>query len=190
MSGESVTFAPLTPERWDDFARLFGPRGAYGGCWCMWFRQTGKKYEAGRGEKNREAMRGIVSTGVAPGILGYVDGEPAGWVAVRPREEYTRLERSRNMKRVDDEPVWSIVCFYIGKEHRGQGLMRVLINAAVEHAAANGARIVESYPLDPAAGPVSTDAGYHGLVPAFVACGFEEVVRRGKGQPVMRKRVA
>jgi hypothetical protein len=31
---------PLTPERWADFERLFGPRGAYGGCWCMYWRIT------------------------------------------------------------------------------------------------------------------------------------------------------
>src|SRR5690606_32344484 len=37
---------PLTPERWPDFERLFGRAGGYGGCWCMWFRQTGKEYEA------------------------------------------------------------------------------------------------------------------------------------------------
>ena len=35
----TLEFHPLTIERWGDFEKLFGPRGAYGGCWCMWWRK-------------------------------------------------------------------------------------------------------------------------------------------------------
>ncbi len=30
-----LKFLLLTPERWDDFEKLFGPHGAIGGCWRM-----------------------------------------------------------------------------------------------------------------------------------------------------------
>lgn len=110
-----VQILPVTAERWPDLERLFGKQGAYGGCWCMWFRQTGAEFTANRGEANRQAMCSIVEAGEIPGLLAYVDGVPAGWVSVGPREAYPLLERSRAAKRVDGEPVWSIVCFYTGR---------------------------------------------------------------------------
>ena len=182
-----VSFAALTPDRWDDLVRLFGARGAYGGCWCMWFRQTGKEYEANRGARNRDSFHEVVQHGPAPGILAYAGGEPAGWVAVSPRELFPRLDRSRSTKRVDDVPVWSIVCFFVHREHRGEGLVAALIQAAADFAAVNGASVIEAYPLDPSVAPVSVDAGYHGLVAAFKRAGFVEAVRRTARQPVMRK---
>lgn len=153
----------------------------------MWFRQTGAEYEQQRGAPNKAAMCGLVDAGQVPGLLAYVDGEPAGWVSVQPREAFPRLERSRAAKRVDEAQVWSIVCFYIGKGFRGQGLMRNLVDAAVDHAAANGATLVEAYPKDLEAGMISADAAYVGLLPVFRATGFVEVARRVKGRPVVRK---
>lgn len=153
----------------------------------MWFRQTGAEYEQRRGAANRAAMCGIVDRGEVPGLLVYVDRDPAGWVSVEPREAFPRLERSRAAKRVDDADVWSIVCFYIAKGFRGQGLMRRLVDAAVEQAAANGASVVEAYPKDLEDGIVSADAAYVGLLPVFKAAGFVEVARRVKGRPVVRK---
>ena len=188
IATREVRFEPLTPDRWEDFVRLFGPRGC-GGCWCMWFRQTGKEFEAGRGAKNRDAMCEVVDRGPVPGILAYAGDEPAGWVSLSPRERFPRLDRSRAMKQVDREPVWSIVCFYIGPAHRGAGLMQALIRAAEVLATEQGARVLEAYPHDPAVSPVSVDAAYHGVVPAFAAAGFHEVARRTAGQPVMRKQI-
>lgn len=178
---------PVTPETWGDFERLFGKRGAYGGCWCMWFRKAGKEWESARGAENKAEMCGLVDGGEVPGLLAYVDAEPAGWVSVEPREVFPRLERSRVAKRVDDAAVWSIVCFYVGKAFRGQGLMRRLLDAAVQHAAASGATMIEAYPKDLEDGLVSVDAGYVGLLPVFEAAGFVEVARRVKGRPVVRK---
>jgi GNAT superfamily N-acetyltransferase len=182
----TVTFEPLTPARWQSFEELFGTRGGYGGCWCMWFRQTGKEYAAGRGQRNKEAMRQVVDSGQPPGIIAFVDGEPAAWVSFSPREAFPRLDRSPRMKRVDDTPVWSIVCFYIGQRFRGQGMMGKLLEAAIDYARREGAQVLEAYPKDPSAGPVSTDAAYNGLVDVFRAAGFTEVARRAPIQPVMR----
>jgi hypothetical protein len=33
-----LTVLPVTPDRWDDFEKLFGKSGACAGCWCMWWR--------------------------------------------------------------------------------------------------------------------------------------------------------
>ncbi|HEY5579180.1 MAG TPA: GNAT family N-acetyltransferase, partial [Acidimicrobiia bacterium] len=108
---------PVTPERWADLELLFGPRGAVGGCWCMWNRQTSREYEAGKGESNRAALRSIVESGRVPGLLAYEGETPVGWVSLGPRAEFGRLQRSPVTKPVDDRPVWSIVCFFIPGPH-------------------------------------------------------------------------
>ena len=96
---------PLTADRWDDFEALFGANGACGGCWCQWFLLPNKIYETQKGEGNRQAMRQIVESGAVPGLLAYHEGQPIGWVAVAPRKDYSRLQRSRILRPVDDQPV-------------------------------------------------------------------------------------
>jgi GNAT superfamily N-acetyltransferase len=179
-----VEFAPVTPERWDDFEKLFGECGAYEGCWCMWWRLTRRQWTRQRGEGNRQAMKRIVDSGEAPGIIAYVGGEPAGWCSVAPREVFASLNRSPTLKRVDDEPVWSIVCFYVAPERRGSGLMASLVSAARDYAVSQGARIVEAYPREP--GGLGPPEAYLGVVPAFAKAGFVEVARRSAKQPIMR----
>jgi len=97
-----MEFHPLTPERWPDFEKLFGPRGAYGGCWCMWWRTTRSQFEKQGGEGNRRAMKNIVDSGEVPGIIAYADGQPVGWCSVAPRDSYGSLNRSPVLKRLDD----------------------------------------------------------------------------------------
>src|SRR3954454_12233698 len=109
MAGK-ITYRPLTPERWDDFATLFGPRGACGGCWCMTWRLPRSQFNEQKGDANRRAMKRIVAKGPPPGILAYDGKTPVGWRAVAPREVYAALERSRVLKPIDDQPVWSVSC--------------------------------------------------------------------------------
>src|SRR4030042_4605717 len=114
----SLEFRPLTSTRWNDLEQLFGPRGACGGCWCMWWRLPRSEFLRNRGEQNRKALKKIVDSGKVPGVLAYLDSNPIGWCAFAPRNEYPTLERLRILKKVDDEPVWSIVCFFVAKEFR------------------------------------------------------------------------
>jgi GNAT superfamily N-acetyltransferase len=180
------TIRPVTPERWAELEQLFGPRGATGGCWCMWFRLKRAEFEKRKGEANRRAFKGIVERGEVPGLLAYESGEPVGWCAVAPRENYTLLENSRILKRVDEQPVWSVVCFFIAKSHRQKGLTTALLKAAVAFAAKRGARIVEGYPVDPGESRIPAAFAYHGLAAAFRAAGFKEVARRSPTRPIMR----
>lgn len=180
------TILPLTPERWPDLEALFGPRGACAGCWDMWWRLPRSAFERGLGEGNREAFRSLVLTGAVPGLLAYLAGEPAGWCAVQPRDAYPSLSRSRILKPVDDQPVWSITCFYTAKAHRGKGLTVDLLRAAVDYACHHGAHIIEGYPIEPAHGRVANTAAFHGTAVAFRAAGFVEVARRSATRPIMR----
>jgi GNAT superfamily N-acetyltransferase len=186
----TVKVRPVTPSRWDDLVSLFGPSGAYSGCWCMWFRETSAEFDRNGNPGNRKALAALVRRNRRPGLLAYVDGRPAGWVSLAPRDEFGRIERSPALKPVDDRPVWSVVCFFIDKRFRGRGLGKRLLDAAVDHAAGKGARVVEAYPRDPSAGRRITSAeAFVGLLPMFEAAGFREVARRSKDRPIVRKEV-
>ena len=186
--GARYAFHPLTPDRWDDLARLFGPKGACGGCWCMWWRAAPADFRAGRSGGNRRAFRALVRSGAEPGVLAYEGDEPVGWCAIAPREAYPRLARSRVMAPVDEQPVWSVTCFYVDREHRGRGLTVALLDAAARFAAERGARIVEGYPTEPGAHQPDVFV-YTGVASAFQAAGFDEVARRSPHRPVMRRAV-
>lgn len=182
----SLRFNVLTPQRWDDIEKLFGERGACGGCWCMWWRLNRSQFNKQKGERNKEALKAIMDSGDVPGIIAYSGGEPVGWCAVAPREAFPALERSRVLKRVDDQKVWSVVCFFIAKSFRHRGLTVELLKAAVEYAKNRGGRIVEGYPVEPKSGKTVDAFAYTGLASAFLKAGFVEVARRSDTRPIMR----
>jgi GNAT superfamily N-acetyltransferase len=185
----TLTFQPLTARRWSDLEQLFGPRGAVGGCWCMWWRRTRSEFEACKGEANRSAFQAIVAAGDEPGILAYVDSEPIGWCAVAPREEYAGLQRSRTLKPVDDAAVWSITCFFIARRDRRAGVSAALLDAAVDFAQSRGARIVEGYPVEPRSPNAPDIYVWTGFRSTFQQAGFVEVARRSETRPIMRLRL-
>lgn len=186
MARESIEFHPATPARWRDLERLFGPRGACAGCWCMWARLPRAEFQAGVGAKNKRALRRIVAAGEPPGILAYVNGEPAGWCGLGPRADFRRLEKSKVLAPVDDRPAWSVVCFFVARPYRRQGLSVRLLREAVRHAAARGATLVEGYPTDTRSRAADAFV-WTGLATAFERAGFREVARRSRTRPIMRR---
>jgi GNAT superfamily N-acetyltransferase len=185
MPTQKITIEPVTAERWLDLESLFGERGACAGCWCMWWRLRRKEWNEMKGDGNKKALRKIVKSNSLPGLIAYVNGVPAGWCAVRPRDEFPVLNNSRILKPVDDEPVWSIVCLFVLAAYRKQGLSVKLIEAAVKHVKKQGGKIVEGYPTETAKLQPAAFV-YTGLASAFVSAGFEEVARRSKSRPIMR----
>ncbi|MDX1524254.1 MAG: GNAT family N-acetyltransferase [Anaerolineae bacterium] len=181
-----LEFEPVTPERWADLEQLFGPRGATGGCWCMLWRLKRSDYDRQKGDGNKQAMKSIVEHGPPPGILAYLEGEPVGWGAIQPREVYPALGRSRILKPVDEQPVWSITCFFVRKDLRGQGLSVRLIRAAVTYAASQGATIIEAYPVEPKSDNMPAVFAWVGFAASFRQAGFKEVLRRSETRPIMR----
>jgi GNAT superfamily N-acetyltransferase len=181
-----LEFYPLTAKRWTDFEKLFGKRGACGGCWCMWWRLKRSEFERQKGEGNRKAIKRIVDSGEVPGILAYAKGQAVAWCSVAPRETYSLLERSRTLKRVDDKPVWSIVCFFTAKPFRGKGITLKLLRAAIECVDKHGGKIIEGYPVEPKSGRMPDAFAYTGLVSTFRKAGFVEVARRSETRPIMR----
>lgn len=181
-----LEFHPLTLDRWKDLERLFGKRGACGGCWCMWWRLKRTEFERQKGEKNKAALKKIVRSGQVPGILAYADEKAIAWCSVGPRETYPALERSKVLKRIDDKPVWSVVCFFVAKPFRRKGVSVSILRATVEYAKKNGAKIVEGYPVEPKKGRWPDAFVWTGLPSAFLKVGFKEVHRGSPTRPIMR----
>jgi GNAT superfamily N-acetyltransferase len=191
MSSKSVPLAhlefyPVTPDRWRDLEKLFGEHGACGGCWCMWWRLKRSEFDQKKGAGTKRALKQLIAQGQAPGLLAYADGEPMGWCSVAPRKDFSALERSRILRRVDDEPVWSVVCFFVARPFRRKGVTNKLLTAAIEYAREHGARIIEGYPVEPKAGNVPDAFVFTGLASAFREAGFVEVTRRSETRPIMR----
>ena len=181
-----LTFRPLTASRWTDLEQLFGPRGACAGCWCMFWKMSNQEFRALVYEGTKATQKAIVESGHVPGLLAYVGTEAVGWIAVEPRDEYPRLARSRVLKPVDEQAVWSITCFFTRRDLRGQGVSVGLLRAAVEHVRRRKGKIVEGYPIEPKGGSLPAPFVYTGLASAFRAAGFKEVARRSATRPIFR----
>lgn len=190
MRSEPLKFHPVTSDRWNDMEKLFGPNGAYSGCWCMWWRITRSEFDRNKNPGNRRAMKKIVRDGPVPGILAYKDGEPIGWCSIAPREDFGSLNRSRVLKPIDEQPVWSIVCFFIHKEHRDTGVGAKLIEAAVEYAKMGGARIVEAYPTKPRGKRLDPVSSFMGIPKAFKRAGFKRVAEPSEAKVILRYEIA
>ena len=184
---------PLTPQRWDDLVTLFERPGCSipRGCWCMFYRESGRTLVpegSSARETRKRALKALADRGAVPGLIGYRDGRPIGWVSLGPREDYARLARSPVMKPVDDKPVWSIVCFVVDPKARGQGVAAALLKGAIEWARTNGVTLIEAYPVDKKK-PASDDSMWFGAKSMYDDAGFVEVARRKPTRPVVRKRL-
>jgi len=152
----------------------------------MLWRLTRKEFEAQKGEGNRRAMQRIVKSGEIPGLLAYCGKQPVAWCAVAPRENYPALERSRILKKIDDEPVWSISCFFIHKDYRKQGLSVRILEAVTAYVRKQGGKIVEGYPVEPKKGKTADAFAWTGPASFFGKAGFVECARRSETRPIMR----
>lgn len=182
---------PLTPQRWNDVVTLFERPGCSiaRGCWCMFYRESGKSVvptNLSLREARKRSLKKLVDRGVIPGLLGYRDGQPVGWISLGPRDDYARLARSPVMKPVDDKPVWSVVCFVVDPKLRQQGVAAALLNGALKWARDNKVNLVEAYPIDKSS-RAADDAMWFGAKSMYDNAGFVEVARRKPARPVVRK---
>ena len=168
----------LTPARLDDLTTLFEQGGDPKWCWCAYFRVRGMNWSNSTPASNRALLANLAERQTAPGLVAYRDDRAVGWVSIGPRADYERLAYSKVLAPLDDRPVWSIVCFVVGRRERGQGVAVALLGAAIEHARANGATSVEAYPADTGGDRISSASAYHGTLSMFERAGFTVAARR------------
>lgn len=178
----SMTCVPLTPERFPDMEDVFGERGVARRCFCMYWRRPNGGF--GDDRDNRERFADVASEGPPPGLLGYIDSRPVGWVQVGPRSDFPTLGRSRLLKPVDEVEPWTINCFVVKVGERRHGIGRGLLAAAIAYAEERGADVVEAYPVD---GTRESVVDYFtGTLGMFDEHGFVEMIRRNDTRPIVR----
>ena len=183
---DDLEIVPVTAGRWDDLVLVMGGCSYARKCWCAYWYLPNADFKAGWGDANREPLERLVKEGAEPGLIAYVDGEPAAWVSVAPRRNFDRLNRSRNFAARDGKDVWAVHCFVVAPDFRRQGLMEKLARAAADFAIAKGADGAEAYPLVP--GPRTTAGDlYLGTETAFRAAGYTEIARPLPRRPIMRR---
>jgi GNAT superfamily N-acetyltransferase len=176
-----LSFKPVTASTWKDFEALFEAKGAPSYCWCMAWRD----FEGRQGSTNaqrKKAMHDRVKQRVPVGLLAYEAGKPIGWCSVAPRDTLRKMSPHQD---AEEEGVWSIACFYVPRERRGEGLSEKLLEAAIKLAFKRGAKAIEGYPV--AKG--SPSYRYMGFLPLFRNAGFRETGRAGSRRHVVRRSV-
>lgn len=186
LPSPNILYKQLSTSTWKDFEKLFGERGACGGCWCMYWRLSAKEFEKQKGEGNKKAIKKLASQNKVIGLIFYTDDLPVGWCSVAPREDFPRLANSRVLKPVDENPVWSVVCLFIHKDYRRKGISSQILKHTVEFCKSKGADIVEGYPVVPYTDKIPAAFAWTGIPSAFEKAGFKEAARRSKSRPVMR----
>jgi GNAT superfamily N-acetyltransferase len=186
----SMEIQVASAERWDDVVAVMGEKGAYGGCWCMFWRQDNQEIRSQTASDNRAALQRLITSERPIGLLLYRDGRPVGWCQVAPRPDFWRLFHTRglDLENPDDASVWSITCVYVARGARGEGVAGQLVPAAVEYAAQQGALVIEAYPVvDPSTGRKTQLSS--GTVGMFSSAGFT-TVSPPTGRRVLMRRPA
>jgi ribosomal protein S18 acetylase RimI-like enzyme len=186
----TVRIEPLTPATWDALAELFREGGDPRWCWCQHWRLRSRDMAAAKVPQLRERLHAQARSEQPPGLVAF-DGERAvGWVSLGPRADFERIVRSRVIPTIDDEPVWSIVCFAVSSMARGRGVARALLDGAVAYARARGAVGVEAYPVRAGQGEaINPDSAFTGTLPMFERAGFRVVAERASDPSSSNPRV-
>jgi len=192
----SYSITPVTADRWARLEEFFGRSGAYAHCWCTWFRQRQKDFDAGArdgGAGNHALLRRLTTDGQVPGLIAEDgSGEPVGRVSVGPREHFPRILRSTALRpepSQDAENLWAVVCFWVPRRYRGEGVAGALLAGAVRYAAQNGAAVVEGYPVDTTLRSPGASGLFTGTLGLFTAAGFTVARTHSPVRPVVQRAI-
>jgi GNAT superfamily N-acetyltransferase len=189
---DGMSIRTLSPEDWPAVERLFGVKGACGGCWCMWWRLPahGRAWSEAVGAPNRRALRALVESGGVHAVMAFHDAQPAAWCSFGPRASFPFLVKSRALARKRTAGVWSVVCFYLPPAWRRRGLGRALLKAATARAFELGATEVEGFPVVPRKPGAAVPAAFAwtGLPAQFKAAGFRPLRRTVGPRPIYVRR--
>jgi GNAT superfamily N-acetyltransferase len=171
-----VVVRPATVEGFDDVATILAPKKKDAPvCWCLSYRTSNAEYKTLLGPARPDRLREFCNRDPSPGVIGYVDGIPAGWCSFGPRSSLPRLANSRTIPKIDDLPVWSVFCFVVRPQFRRTGLSHHLLDGVIDYARANGVPALEGYPFESDGRRISATLAYVGTTALFEAAGFTRV---------------
>lgn len=166
----TTVVVPATPERYADVVATLNPA-----CLCQYWRMSSSEYSSSSAEARQAALRRQLAEEPAPGLLAYVDDEPAGWIGFAPRERSGRLMRSKTIPKLDDLPVWAIYCFTVRVGYRRQGIARALLDGVIAYGREQEVPALEAYPVDTGGRRIHGTAAYVGTAAMFERAGFRRV---------------
>jgi GNAT superfamily N-acetyltransferase len=186
---------PLTPDKWDDFVALFETDSMCRMCWCLAHRLPPPIRKSMDGAVRKKHMAKVVKAGPPPGLLAYRNDQAVGWLAIAPRPETPEFNTGRKSSAVESEKdagdgsVWAATCFFVRKDARGEGVTTALVKAGAAWAKENGGTRLEACPM---AHDVkrSTAGLFVGPKRVFDRAGFETVLERKPGRPLVRLHLA
>ena len=186
-----IQIHPASSDRFDDLQHALTGGGDGASCQCAWLTLSNKDFNATTRDDREQLLREETEGPLPPGLIAYVDGEPAAWVRVGPRRTHQRLPRTRALaphlaEPWDSDDIWTISCFVVRREHRGAGLNAELLAAAVDFAKQHDAALIEAYPVDPEGAHARDNDLWHGVLSTFLAAGFTEAARAKPTRPVVR----
>ena len=186
---------PATADRFALVEHALTGGGDGASCWCRWLLDTRAAFDASsRDERKAALLAAAAERGVPPGLVVPLAAEAVGWVRVAPRPAQpgvlrTQIVRKGSQEAQEDPDVWAVTCFVVRREHRGSGVAAALLDAAVSHALAHGARVIEGYPVDRVERPNAGGAElWHGTIGLFSRAGFEETAHPTPARAVMTLR--
>jgi ribosomal protein S18 acetylase RimI-like enzyme len=190
----TIAVRPLTPETWDALAALFRQGGDPRWCWCQFWRMRARDMSGAKVPELQARLRAQAESDEPPGLVAFDDqldpDRAVGWVSLGPRATFEKVVHSKVIPKVDDRPVWSIVCFAVSSSARGRGIARALLEGAIDFARAQGAEAIEAYPVRLDQGePVHPNAAFTGTLPMFESLGFQVVADRASTPAARNQRV-
>jgi GNAT superfamily N-acetyltransferase len=190
----AYTTRELNARTLPDFEVLAAKQGE---CWCMFYqrpRPAGQGLSSGqRRARNRRDKAKLVRNGRSHAILVYEGELPVGWCQYGPREELPRIDAGRGYRKVgppvDEDKVWRITCFFVDRDHRGKGIAKIALRAALESIKKRGGGIVEAFPVTSERMAAVPEWRWFGTPKMFHAEGFAKVAPLGTSGLLMRKTI-
>ena len=177
----NLIFKPVSEDTFPDLVAFFAQHGNPNYCWCMRWRLKSAEFQKANSRERQNKLQTLVQDHLPIGVIAYQQDNVVAWCSIAPRETYPLLEGSTTLKRIDNSPVWSVVCFFIDPKLRRQHLSVQLLQAATQYAFSQGANIVEGYPVAP-------DKSYRfmGSPATFEKAGFQEAGIAKNGRSIVR----
>jgi GNAT superfamily N-acetyltransferase len=173
MSPSSFQVRTLSPELLPDFLRFFegsafSDNPKWSSCWCQCFYEdhTVVRWSERTAPQNRALACERIQARAMQGYLAYADGVPVGWCNAAPRHLLHALDDEPTP---DAETVGAIVCFLVEPSHRGQGIARMLLDAACDGLRRQGLRVAEA---NPRTGTTSPAENHYGPLGLYLSAGF------------------